>query len=176
MSILFPEADTVLGNVGLIFIPTMAEPTAPSLATDIGNAAKIDISCFVRAEGWAPNLDQPKGTAPRRVCTTRASETLNTPTETLPNLTYVFKPQEADTTDGNKLYAAAVPGTLGFVLARYAMPFDATYVIGQFVNVHRIEFGERGDPVDLTDENAEFHISQGIINKVPVVRKVAIVA
>jgi len=176
VTILIPEATTQMGKVGLLLIPTLADPTAPSLATDINGASTLDISCFTRAEGWAPSLDQPKGTAPRRVCTTRAQETLNVPTETLPPLTYVWNPQGDAGSDENKLYEAAVPGTLAYVLARYALPYDTAYAAAQFVNVHRIEFGERGEPIDLTDENAEFHITQGVINKVPVLRKVAIVA
>ena len=176
MTIFFPEATTVQGKVGLLLVPTMAVATAPSLATDVNGASTLDITCFTRAEGWAPSMDQPKGTAPRRVCSTRATETLNTPTETLPNLNYVWDPQGAAAAPENELYEAAVPGTLAYVLARYGLAFDAAYAVGQFVNVHRIEFGERGEPVDLADENAEFHISQGVINKVPVLRKIAIVA
>lgn len=176
MTILIPEATTQMGKVGLLLVPTMASPDAPSLATDINGAATLDITCFTRAEGWAPSMDQPKGTAPRRVCTVRGQETLNVPTETLPNLTYVWGPQSPDGSDENKMYEAAVPGTLAYVLARYGLPYDAAYAVGQFVNVHRVEFGEYAEPIDLSDENAQFHISQGVINKVPILRRVAIVA
>ena len=176
MSVYVPEATPATGNVKLAAVVTIAALGAPKLATEVSAASSLDMSQYLYGNSWAPGLDQGKGQARRRLGTKRNQERLNTPVETLPNLEYVCAPQLPDSDLINKAYALLVPGTVIHLVERLAMDVDAAWAVGQFVNVYKVRLGERATLAPTDDENADIYVTQGVINLVPVTRKVALVA
>jgi len=176
VTVYVPEAVPALANVKLQAVLAMADPDTPSLATDINAATSLDLSQFLYADGWTPTLEQGKGQARRRLGSKTNTERMNIPVEQIGNLQYVFDPQEADTEPVNDAYALLVPGTELYLVQRLGMDVDSPWAVGQFVNVHRVLLGERAEVAPVEDENADIYITQGVINLIPVVRKVAIAA
>lgn len=176
MSVLFPELISAPGQLKLALVDSIADLAAPKLATEINAVTSLDISCFVISEGWGPNSDQAKGTAPRRVCTVASQETLGTASETLPDLLYAWDPQGAGTVDANKLYTKATPGTTKFIVARYGLVYTAAWAVGQFVDVHKVKFGVYNPQAPIGDDNGVLHMKQALINVTTVTRKVALAA
>lgn len=176
MTVYVPEATPATGNVKLWWVTTIATLTAPSLASEINAPSSVDLSQYLYGNSWAPGLDQGKGQARRRLGTKRNQERLNTPVETLPNLEYVCAPQLPDTDDINKLYALCVPGTVLTFLERLGMDVDTAPAVGQYFNTYRVRLGERATLAPTDDENADIYVTQGVINLVPVTKKVQLVA
>lgn len=176
LSVYVPEAVPALANVKLWAVLTIINSSAPKLATEISAATSLDVSQYLYADGWTPTLEQGKGQARRRLGSKRNQERLNTPVEQIGNLQYVFDPQLPDTDPINKAYALFVPGTELYLVQRLGKDVDAAGAVGQFVDVHRVSLGERAPVAPVEDENADIYITQGVINLVPVVRKVALVA
>lgn len=175
MTVFVPEAVPALGSVKLQAVLTIADLAAPKLATELSAVSSLDLSQFLYADGWTPTLEQGKGQARRRLGSKTNQERLNIPVEQLGNLQYVFDPQEADTEPVNDAYALLVPGTELYLVQRLGLDVDDAWAVGQFVNVHRVRLGERAEVAPVEDENADIYITQGVINLVPVVRKVALV-
>lgn len=175
MSVYVPEATPATGNVKLWAVVTVVDLAAPKL-TEINAATTVELSQYLYGNSWAPALDQGKGQARRRLGTKRNQERLNTPVETLPNLEYVCSPQLPNTDQINKAYALLVPGTTLTFVERLGLDVDTAVAVGQFVNSYRVRLGERATLAPTDDENADIYVTQGVINLVPVTRKVALVA
>lgn len=175
MTVLMPELISAPGQLKLQLVDSVTI-TGPLIATEVKAASSLDISCFVLAEGWNPDTAQAKGTAPRRVCTVATQETLGAAAETLADLLYAHDPQGDDAADANKLYTKATPGTTKFVIARYGLPYDTDWAADQYVNIHKVRFGVQTDVAPISDDNGVLHIKQALINTIPVIRRVQLVA
>ena len=157
-----PTGVTAQGNVKVIYVATIADPTAPKL-TETGAASSLDLSCFLYEGGWAPTQDTAKGPAPRRLCSRIVYEKFGTTTQSLADLQYAVQPQAAAASDGKKAMEKLVEGATGWLVERLAL--DAVTVdmaIGQFVNVRPVVFGPQLISGDTSDEFAEFMITQPV--------------
>lgn len=158
MTVLFPEATSVLGNLKVVVVDAIADMAAPKVATEINAATSLDISCFVR--GWNPEITTNTGTAPSRLCTT-----LDLPQEGKTSIAavaanYVYDPQAADSTADNKAKAKLVKGYEGFVVVRKGLPFDVAFAAGQKTEVWKIRTSRQNFVQSGDDEYADFEIQQ----------------
>lgn len=159
MTVIFPEATPVLGNVKLKAVLAVLDATAPKLATEYNAATSLDLSCFVRPINLN-NVSTGTGTSPRRLCTTI----------TLPNegvteigafeLRYVYDPQAADTSPENKAKALLVRGLeLSFVF-RKGLAFTQAAAVGDRTETWRVRMGRQNLVTSGDDDQAEFEVSQ----------------
>lgn len=163
MTIIFPEGVRVRGKTTLLWCAAIADPTAPSLATDLTGAGTLDISCFVYADSWNPAQEQNKGEAPLRLCTDVTIDQFGNRKYTLPDLSYIIDPQGAAASDGVKAFETLVPDTTGFIVERLGLSAQtAALAIGQFVNVWPVQLGAQLQTGDRSDEFAEFTVMQPI--------------
>lgn len=163
MTIIFPEGVRVRGRTSLKWVPTLADPTAPSLATEVNAAGALDISCFVYADSWTPAQEQNKGEAPLRLCTEVTVDEFGNLKYTLPDLSYIIDPQAAAATDGVKAYETLTPGLVGYIVERLGLRAKTeAFVVGQFVTVWPIELGPQLQTGDRSDEFAQFTVMQPI--------------
>lgn len=158
MTVLFPEATPVLGNLKLALVDAIASMAAPSLASEIGDSGTLDISCYVRA--WNPTPTTNSGTAPARVCTL-----VDLPREgktQMPGISiaYPYDPQADDTTTENKAKAKLVRGTELFVVVRKGLPFSTAFALADRTETWKVVCGRQNKVQSDDTEYAEFEIQQ----------------
>jgi hypothetical protein len=164
----------VLGNFSILWVPTIADIDAPSLATELG-ASAFDLSCYLLADGWEFSTDSNKGTAPRRVCQTSQFERFTTSTYKLKDLRYIIQPQAAAASDGKDAFETLTEGLNGYFVERLGMDPDTALAAGQFVNVIPVTLGEQtimgGD-----GDNDDFVVFQPVSVRGTPTQNVALVA
>lgn len=159
MTIIYPEATPVQGNTSLLLMTDVADLDSVSLATEIGDAASINVSCFVR--DFNPELQSNTGNAPARLCTV-----VQLPVEGLTQFSpievrYVYDPQGDDTTDDNKAKAFLARGTEFYALVRKGFDAQAeAFAVGQRYEVWRFRAGRQNKVRSGEDEFSEYEISQ----------------
>lgn len=159
MTVIYPEATPVQGNTSLLLMTDVADLDAVSLATEIGDAASINVSCFVR--DFNPELQSNTGNAPARLCTV-----VQLPVEGLTQFSplevrYVYDPQAADSTDDNKAKAFLTRGTEFYALVRKGFDAQATaFEVGQRYELWKFRAGRQNKVRSGTDEFSEYEISQ----------------
>jgi hypothetical protein len=159
MTIIYPEATSVQGNTKIQVVASIASTSAPSLATEINDAASLDISCFVR--DWNPELNSNQGNAPSRLCTTVQlpveGNTQFSPIE----LRYVYDPQAATSTNDNKARALLTKGSEFYFVVRKGLDAQSTdWAASQYAEVWKIRCGRQNYVRSGQDEFSEYEISQ----------------
>jgi len=160
------------GNLKINWVTTLASSTAVTL-TEIN--AGVDLSCYIMADGWAPSIDQARGTTPARLCTTTQFEQFGNSVYSLGDLRYSWGPQSAAASDPLEAWEALVPGTNGYFIERQGLnAVSDSWTAGEFVNIWPVTLGNRLSAGDTTDEFAEFVVTQGVIVTNTVTQKFAI--
>ena len=160
MTIIFPEATPVLGNIKVKGVLTLAAPAAAKLATEVNAATSLDLSCFLRPS-FSPTAETASETAPPRLCTT-----IDLPIEGRTNipafdLRYIYDPQAADTVDANKAKALLQPGVIIHLLLRKGLNSRLTdYAVGQRYETWKVRLGRQNFVTSGDDGGGEFEISQ----------------
>ena len=159
----YPPGVQVRGSVKLIAVPTIADPNAPKLATEVNAASALDISCMVGAAGWKPSLNQSKGNAPRRACSKAERQVLGFAMYELQDLLYSTNPQSATGGDGVKAQEKLVPGTTINIVERLGVDISTDLAVGQWVNIWPVTLGEQVEDYDLADEFGEYLVRQTLV-------------
>lgn len=165
MSIIFPEATRVLGNVKIKGVLTLANAASPSLATEVNAASALDLTYFLRPIGLSANPPA-SGQAPPRlgsVVTLPARGRTELPAF---DLRYIYNPQEADSTNNNKAKAMLTLGTTLFFVVRKGLDREVAFAAGQQVEVWKVQMQ---DQVRLTPDGEydEFEIGQLALPQAP---------
>lgn len=164
----YPSGVTVQGNIKLQWVTVIADPEAPSLATEINAASSLDISCYVGGDSWNPDIEQNKGEAPRRLCTKVQRDVFGNLKYSLADLMYSVSPQGAALSEGKKAYEALTPGTTGFIVARLGLDaVDTDWAAAQFVDIWPVTLGARLKVGDPSNEFNEFMVKQPIVVAAP---------
>lgn len=158
MTVIFPEATSVLGNLKVAVVDTVASLAAPGLAAEIAAGTTLDVSCFIR--NWNPDIQTNTGSAPTRACTT-----LVLPIEGQTQLAgipiaYVYDPAAATSTDDNKARLKLAQGSEFVVVVRKGLPYTTAWAAGQFVESFKVRCGRQNKVQSGDDEFAEFEIQQ----------------
>lgn len=117
------------GNVKVVWVPTLADPTAPTVA-ELTAAGVVDVSCYLTADGWSPGMDE-QVISDDRLCSVQTFEQPGRSSRTL-SVKYIENPGSA--TD-NKAYTTFTPGTSGFLVQRRGKPFDTAFAAADVVDV-----------------------------------------
>lgn len=126
------------GSWRVWYVPTMAAPAAPSVATDIGNAASVDASCLLTKSGIGLDVSVEKY-KDERLCTVQVFEQNGVVTYSVNDLEYVIDPQ-TPTSATNKLYAAVGAGGSGYLIIRPGMDAGTAPAAAQKVWVLPVSF------------------------------------
>lgn len=124
------------GTLRLDFVPTIANPAAPTVA-ELTAVAAQQIDGYVTGEGWQPSGEQATVTD-TRVASTQDFEQPGRKTKSL-TLVYVHNPTSP--TD-NEAYTTLAEGTTGFIVARYGKPRTTAYAASDKVDVWPVTCGE----------------------------------
>lgn len=160
-------------TVSVKWVPTIADPTAPKLATELNAATAINLECLL-TEIFAPNASAEVGEV-RRMCSKQVQQRGGTVTLTIEDLIYAYDPQGLATLPINKAYAALVQGAKGFLVVRWGKHVDTAWAVGDKVDVWPVEISY--GPIKLAPEaNTELKAKSGVLVTGTVQQDKAIVA
>lgn len=125
-------------NIRVWFVPTIADPAAPKIATELNAASAIDMTCYLTTQ-IAPNADVATVTDDR-MCLRQVLEDMGTVTYSIDELQYVYDVQNP-VSISNKLYAALPMGTSGFIVIRYGKDVDVAPATTDKVDVYPVRWG-----------------------------------
>jgi hypothetical protein len=165
MTVYFPDGVDAQGNESVVWVPVLADPTAPTIA-ELNAATSINISCSIRA--FSPNAEQSTSEDIRH-CSRETFENPGRVKWTIDDVEFIDDPQ-ADPT-GDYLHKSIERGDLGHIVRRRG--FDAQtepYAVGQKVTVFPVIAGQQIDqPVDASAEGSKFTYKQKFFISGPVV-------
>lgn len=177
MTMIYPEGVSTLGNTKHIWVASIADPEAPTLAELTAAApGALDISCALYAGVFAPTQSVNRAAAPRRSCERDQFERTTSVTRSVPDISYAISPQAAAGSDGKKAYETLAEGKVGFIVERMGLDARTSdLATGQFVNVYSVTLGP-ALIVAPNEDGSEYQVTQAIdLNGKPV-QNVAIVA
>ena len=163
-----PASIAADGNLLVKWVPSIANTAAP-LATEINAGGSVDLSCYLTGSVFVPSTDEAVIPDPR-LCSRQTFEAPGRLTEMM-QFGYVFNP--ASPAD-NVAYLTLIYLTLGFVVARWGLPFETAVVGGslQKVDVYPARCGvQQKQP---PEENSVLRVSQKIFVRAAVKRDVAV--
>lgn len=160
------------GSWRVWYVPTMADPAAPDLSTDIMGASTVDASCLFTKQGIGLDVAVEKY-KDERLCTIQVFEQNGNVTYSISDLIYVADPQ-TPASDTNELYAAVAEGGDGYLVIRWGMAAETAPAAAQKVWVLPVSFAPS---VPLPPEaNTMTRVKQPISITGTVQRDVALVA
>src|SRR6059058_1652236 len=120
MTLYAVEGVSTQGNETVIFVPTLANPSAPKL-TEVGAGVTTALNLGYALRGFAPASDQ--GTSDDiRLASTQTFENPGRVKKTIDDLTYVYDPQAATAAPMNKHYDTLKLGVKGYLVDRRGVP------------------------------------------------------
>lgn len=158
MTVVYPEGVRARGNESVIFVPTIAAPTAPTVAelTAVGAA---NISCWL--SGFAPQGTQ-ESVEDRRLCSEQIFEDPGDVQVSIDNIEYVYYPQAPVPTADNKAYEVLKKDVTGYLVDRRGLNARTVAIaIAQIVDVYPVRLGEQFRmPLDPGEQGGKFRITQ----------------
>lgn len=176
MSIYFPEGVDAQGNEAVIFVTTLADPSAPTV-TELTGSDAVNISCALR--GFSPAGDQ-SSTDDTRLCSTQQFESPGRFSPSIDDFNYVYDPQATTGSATNKHYEVMKGGVQGYLIDRRGIASGTDGIpvaAAQKVDVYPVTLGvQRRAAIDPTAEGGKFEITQKAFVTGPVLYDVAVVA
>ncbi len=175
MALIIPPAIPSDGTVALWWVPTLADPSAPSVAEVTGIGA-VALECYLKST-FTANAEA-ETVEDRRMCSKQVFGTPGTVTHTIEEILAVYDPQDPTGSDDlNKAYGALVPGAKGFLVARWGIDLDgvgAAPAAGQFVDVYPVTIATRRKMPP--EQNSQLQFGARPVITGPVVQDVALAA
>lgn len=159
----------------VIFVPTLASLTAPSLVT-LTAASALDITNMLFQSSAMPTQSTNLARAPKRVGDGESFEFIGETQATFGELRYSYNPQGAPGSDGVKAYEKFPANTTGLIVVRRGIDRDVDLAVGQFVTIFPVEMGPQLEVDEGENEGAENAIVQMVAQTGPKSQKVAIAA
>lgn len=158
MTVVFPDGVRSRGNESVVFVATLADPSAPKL-TELAAVTSVNVSCYLT--GFAPQGSQ-ESAEDVRLCSEQIFEDPGDVQVSIDNIEYVYYPQATVPTANNKAYELLKNGVAGYLVDRRGLNArTAALAIGQLVDVYPVRLGEQFRmPVDPGQQGGKFRITQ----------------
>ena len=157
-----PAAAKVYGREKWVFVPAIANTSAPTIA-ELTATGGIDMSCYFYSSTTKPSVSQDGVTTPGRICDTQQFQSLGTAQWSGGNAMYAVDPQAATGSDGKKALEKLPDGTSGFLVKRVGKAYDTDFTAGDFVDVFPVQFGVPISTTEGDGESAEVAIQQAYV-------------
>ena len=162
-SLVFSNAVAALGREAVVHLPTVAVPTAVTLA-EANAAGTIHLTCNIRQ--FNPTADQAK-TKKYRLCSKQGFDQLGRIDWTIERVRLIDDPQAVAPFTSTYPHKALVPGTKGNILRRRGFDTDpgnfVPFAAGQIYDLFAVEYGVQVPvPVAPEEEGQEFEYDQEI--------------
>lgn len=156
-------------HVLVALVPSIADTSAPSLATDL--ATVTDISCYLTPDGLSPALSE-NTVADERLCSAQTYEQPGSYSWAL-DLIYIDN-TNAEGSAPNAAKDTLVPGTAQFLIVRRGIDYSQPLAEGDLVDIWPIKPGRYAK--QPPERNSVLKIGQKQFVVGPVVQDVAVVA
>lgn len=123
------------GNVKLLWVPTIAAPTTPTVA-ELTASSAIDVTCYLTAMTITTNEQT---VADDRLCSRQTFSLAGSNDDTL-EFTYVYQGQAPTATD-NKAKSTLLEGAIGFIVMRWGKAFETAVAATDVVDVYKVQAG-----------------------------------
>ena len=163
-----PTAVVADGNLKVLWVPAIADPTAPTVA-ELTAAGVIDLSCYLTKDGFQTGGDEQTITD-ERLCSTQTFEAPGTYSDTL-DLIYTYDPQSSVTTEPHNALKRL---TKGHIVARWGTAYDEPITASDLVDVIPGQAGVQRK--QAPESNSTLKMAQKIHVTNRVERDVAVVA
>lgn len=170
-----PNATKAYLREKIIFVPTIADQNAPSLAVLTG-ASALDVTMMFYASSARPSLSTNMARSPKRVGDGETYEFVGESQASIGEIRYSFNPQAAALANEVKAFEKFLPGTTGFLVYRRGLDRNLDLAVGQFVSSYPCECGPQLEVPEGDAEGAEWAIVQSFAQTGPGVIKKAVVA
>jgi hypothetical protein len=162
MTLYFPEAVQSLGRETLLYVPTLADPAAATVA-EVTAAGAINISCAIRT--FNATADQSK-VKKYRLCSKQGFDSLGRVEWSIDRPSFIDDPQ-ADDDDTDYKHKSLVDGTRGYLLRRRGLDSDpenfTAWAADQLYQAFPVQFGVRvPNQVNPEEDGQEFEYEQEI--------------
>lgn len=165
MTVLMPEGVSSFGTTSIVLAPTIADPATEVIITEATGVGVVNASCYMFGT-FGVTTTANKVARDRRLCQRKTQQTFGEETTEVTALQYIEGPQEAGSTDRNKVKTAIPQGTEVYVLERRGLPADTEILaVGDIVNIHLVETGPANRTASSDGEGGEFTITQEVVHK-----------
>jgi len=171
-----PAATKAFGAEKWVFVPTIADPTAPKLSTELNAAGALDVTKMFFASSARPDASANMAKAERRLGDIESFEFVGETSYTLGEVRYSFNPQGAALSTGVQAFEKLPQGTTGYLVRRLGINRDTDLAVGQFVTSFPVEAGPQVETTEGDGESAEVAIKQAFAITGPPSIKKAVVA
>lgn len=153
-----PNQVLVVGKDNFIFVPTIADTSAPTVA-EVTAASGLDITRIVMRDG-APVFQRTTNTITQnpRYGDTIDRQAVGKTTYGSADMVYQFDPQAAAGANGKKAYEKFLYSSAtisGYIVRRTGLGRAVAPAAGQFVDVYPVEFGPSQPTTAGADDSAE---------------------
>lgn len=157
MALNIPPGVDAEGSVKVAWVPTLADPSAPSL-TELSATGALDISCYITDQNFSPSADDATATD-TRLCSKQVFETLGAATWSIDNIIYVYDPQNPESLS-NKAYAAMKRGSHGYLVVRWGKDLEEfpDFAADDIVDVFPVQLGSQVK--QPPEQNSKLKVSQ----------------
>lgn len=135
-----PAASKAYGREKWVFVPTIANINAPTVA-EVTAVSALDISCYLFESSARPTATTNLVDRERRICDTTTFQQVGTTTYAGGEMVASFDPQAAALSDGKKAWEKFPEGTTGYLVRRLGTLVATDLAAAQFVDVFPVEFG-----------------------------------
>lgn len=158
MTVVFPEGVRSRGNESVIFVPTLTDPEAPTVA-ELTAVTAVNISCYLT--GFSPTGTQ-ESAEDIRLCSEQIFEDPGDVQVSIDNVEYVYYPQAAAADPNNKAYEIMKRDVTGYLVDRRGLNArTAAIAAAQLVDIYPVRLGEQFRlPLDPSQQGGKFRITQ----------------
>jgi hypothetical protein len=159
VTVVFPDGVRSRGNESVIFVTTLADPEAPTVAELTSTTLAANVSCYL--SGFAPNGSQDSA-EDTRLCSEQTFEDPGDVAMSIDNIEYIYYPQAAPADPNNKPYDLMKNGVAGYLVDRRGLNARTVAVAAaQIVDVYQVRLGEQFRmPLDPGQQGGKFRITQ----------------
>ncbi len=158
-------------TISLRWVTTIADTTAPSLATEINAASSVALECLVVGSFDIDfSVDR---TQLRRMCSRQVRERSGPVTYSIQDLFIVYDPQDM-AADVSEAYAALTDGATGYLVERRGVHVDTAWAADDLVRVIPVEVANANPAPPEDDNELQARIAFTVIGEVQ--KDVAVVA
>lgn len=158
------------GSVKVLWVPTIADPTAPTV-TELTDTTVVDLSCYLTDDGWQPNTDEQVSTD-NRLCSRQTFERIGRFTDQL-DIVYVYQGQDLAAAD-NEAFTTLLHRELGNIVSRWGADYEVPIAADDVVDVAPAECGVQKK--QAPEANGRLRIMQKIFIRNTLHRDVTVVA
>lgn len=156
-----PNAVSAFGTEKWVYVPTIADANAPSLAV-LNGATSLDVTKMFFASSAKPTGSTEMARSERRLGDVESFEFPGETQWTLGEVMYQFDPQSAALSNGKKAFEKLPQGTTGWLVRRLGINRDTDFALGQFVTSFPVAFGVQVEGTVGEGASSEVAITQGV--------------